>query len=146
MWSAARKRPFLVYRVRCASNGRQKRTQRAKIIKNILSWAIGPIWLVGRSTAQCACTGTTDCTRGHASPCDVPTAGHVARARWGCARTGSPSWDTCRCVVGWRQPPRIAHVAPSTPSTLGLGAPWMHATCPGPRRGPGRGRNGRPNP
>ncbi len=33
VWSAVKKHLFLVYRVRCASNGRQKQTQRVKTVK-----------------------------------------------------------------------------------------------------------------
>ncbi len=40
-----RKHLLLVYRVRNAANGREKRTQRAKISQNRLNGPIGPIWM-----------------------------------------------------------------------------------------------------
>ncbi len=125
----------------CAPNGREKRTQRKKLIKNQF-WVLGRIRVprkrIRAPENSAHCTATTGLAGGHASQRGWLTAGQVLGAGWREPRarqgTGrSPrTRDVWRSAIGRDQPPRGGRVAQRGRSIRNSGARWMITACPSP--------------
>ncbi len=145
VWSAARKHLLLVYRVRCASNGCQKQSQRAKTIKNGFFWIFfeltGLFSNVGRSTDLYGAPGAGNFFPRHVS------AGDWRSSATRCARVGqrvyvgrparctSPRSAMRRPSTRGRPPTRGSHVAVSGSPARMRGCPDGHHVA-SPARGP----------
>ncbi len=151
VWSAVRKHLFLVYQVRCTSNGLSMRKQ-LKIANFGTLGLSGSMWKWAVSQPIVCASGAVTFYEATRWAGIGPTAGHVAGVHWLLACASRRRQVTHflireamrRAATGLCSPTRAGHIAQQEPSIEASGVPWMNAMCPGATSGPDRAELGSP--